>query len=137
MVTRRLPVHASALILIAIGGILGSNLRYVLGAVAGEGLLVTILVNGAGSVGLGLLLFDVRADERLPKRVRYLFGTGFLASFTTYSTFIADTATIGGLSAIAYVGASYAAGIGGILLSRRLVETHSERGVAAVKPGDE
>lgn len=137
MVRRTLVAHVGAVLLIAIGGMLGSNLRYGLGAVAGEGLLITILVNGVGSFGLGLLLFDVRADELLSKRFRYLFGTGFFASFTTYSTFIADIATTGGLIAFGYIIASYGAGIGGILISRYLVDTHSINGVTVREVGDE
>jgi len=137
MVRRTLAVHVVAISLIAIGGMLGSNLRYGLGAIAGEGLLITILVNGAGSFGLGLLLFDVRADELLSKRFRYLFGTGFFASFTTYSTFIADIATTGGITAFGYIIASYTAGIGGILISRHLVDTHSINGVTPVEAGED
>lgn len=130
-------MHTRAVVLIAIGGMLGSNLRYTLGAVAGEGLLITIVVNGLGSFGLGLLLFDLRADDLLSKRFRYLFGTGFFASFTTYSTFIADIGAIGGISAIGYIAASYGAGIGGILISRKLLNEYSANGVADLKGGED
>ena len=135
MLRRPLMVHVGAISLIAFGGMFGSNLRYGLGAVAGEGLLITILVNGAGSFGLGLLLFDVRADELLSKRFRYLFGTGFFASFTTYSTFIADIAMTGGFTAGGYIIASYGAGIGGILMSRHLIDRYSTNGVTTAEAG--
>lgn len=111
-----------AVLLIAAGGFLGANLRYALGAVAGDALLVTLLVNGVGSFGLGLLLFDARGDAFLPQRIRYVFGTGFFASFTTYSTFIADIAASEPVVAILYIGASYATGFGAILASRRVVD---------------
>ena len=130
-------MYANAVGLIAIGGIFGSNLRFLLGAVAGEALLITILVNGAGSFGLGLLLFDLRADQYLSKRFRYLFGTGFFASFTSYSTFIADIVSTGSILAVAYVAASYAAGIGGILISRYFLNKHSVNGVAEITKGDD
>ena len=137
MVRRSLSLHTRPVVLIAIGGMLGANLRYSLGAVAGEGFLITIVVNGVGSFGLGLLLFDTRADDLLSKRFRHLFGTGFFASFTTYSTFIADIGTAGGLAAIGYIAASYGAGIGGVLLSRNLVNAYSVTGVADPELGDD
>lgn len=121
MIRRQLGRHGEAVLLIAIGGIVGSNLRYATGAVAGDSLWVILLVNAVGSGGPGLLLFDARADELLSKRVRYVFGTGFFASFTTYSTFVADIMLSTPGIAILYIVASYAAGFGGVLVSRRIV----------------
>lgn len=121
--------HGEAVVLIAFGGVLGSSLRYVTGAVAGEGLAVTMIVNAIGSFALGLILFDARADARLSKRLRYLFGTGFFASFTTYSTFIADVVLITPALATVYVLASYAAGFGGVLASRKVVSAHSSASI--------
>lgn len=135
MARRHLPEYVKAIGLIALGGILGSNLRFFLGAVGGKELFITMLVNGAGSFGLGLLLFDLRADNYLSKRFRYLFGIGFFASFTSYSTFIADIFSTGNTTAVAYVAASYAASIGGILLSRYLLDTYSVNGVTDVSTG--
>lgn len=136
MVRRRLSIHAKAIALVAIGGILGSTLRFFLGAVSGEALLVTMLVNGIGSFGLGLLLFDLRADDYLSRRTRYLVGTGFFASFTTYSTFIADIVSGGSLVAVVYVAVSYGAGFGGIIASRQLIDRYSTNGVASQPTGD-
>lgn len=131
MLRRHLIHHGEAGLLIALGGVLGANLRYVLGAAAGGALLVTLLVNAAGSFGLGLLLFDARADELVSKRFRYIFATGFFASFTTYSTFIADIAlaspTLGGL----YLLGSYATGFAGVIASRTVVRRTS---TAAIQP---
>jgi len=113
--------HGEAVVLIALGGIVGANLRYAVGAAAGEALLVTLVVNTVGSFGLGLLLFDARADDLLSKRLRYVFGTGCFASFTTYSTFVADIALTTPMYAILYIVASYAAGFGGVVASRVVV----------------
>lgn len=81
MLRRQLIRHGEAIVPIALGGIVGANLRYAVGAAAGDALLITLLVNTIGSFGLGLLLFDARADEFLTIRLRYVFGTGFFASF--------------------------------------------------------
>lgn len=131
MKRRQIVRHGEAVVLIALGGVAGSILRYAAGAVAGEALLVTLLVNAAGSFGLGLLLFDARADELLSKRLRYVFGTGFFASFTTYSTFVADVASTAPTLAVLYVVGSYAAGFGGVIASRRVV---SATATAAIRP---
>jgi CrcB protein len=118
---RHLIRHGEAVVLIALGGVVGANLRYAVGAAAGEALLVTLAVNTVGSFGLGLLLFDARADDLLSKRLRYVFGTGFFASFTTYSTFVADVALTTPMYAIFYVIASYIAGFGGVVASRIVI----------------
>ncbi|MFB6312192.1 MAG: CrcB family protein [Salinirussus sp.] len=125
MLRRKLIHHGEAVVLIALGGILGANIRYTIGAAAGSALFVTLLVNTAGSFGLGLLLFDARADELLSKRFRYIFATGFLASFTTYSTFIADIALNSPALSIAYLIGSYATGFAGVVASRTVVRTTS------------
>ena len=121
MLWRRLLGDWDAIVLVAVGGILGANLRHAAGVVTGETLVPTLAANAVGSFALGLLLFDARADDVLTKRLRYVFGTGLLASFTTYSTFVADIALTAPVLAVVYVGASYAAGFGGVLASRRVV----------------
>lgn len=123
MIRRQLLRHGDALALVAFGGMLGANLRYVLDVAAGGALAVTLLVNAVGSFGLGLLLFDARADDLLSKRLRYVFGTGFFASFTTYSTFVADIALTAPPLAALYLVASYTAGFGGVVASRTVVST--------------
>lgn len=123
MVRRPLIHHGEAIVLIAIGGVLGASLRYVLGAAAGGALLATLLVNATGSFGLGVLLFDARADDILSKRFRYIFGTGFFSSFTTYSTFIADIALTSPELGLLYLTSSYATGFAGVLASRKIVRT--------------
>jgi CrcB protein len=125
MLRKQLDRHGEAVALVAVGGIVGANLRYAIGATAGDALLITLLVNAAGSFGLGVLLFDARAGEFLTKRLRYLFGTGFFAAFTSYSTFVADIASTAPGLAVSYVVASYACGVGGVLASRKLVAAGS------------
>jgi CrcB protein len=106
-------------------------LRSLAGATTAGALLTTLAVNAAGSFALGLVVFDARADELVSKRLRYVFATGFLASFTTYSTFVADIATAQPVIAILYLLGSYGTGFGGVLLARGVVETLS---TAEVRP---
>ncbi len=113
--------HLEALVLIGIGGMLGSNLRFVLGAIAGEALMMTLAVNAVGSFALGLLLWDVSAADLVSQRVRYVFGTGLLASFTTFSTFLAYILISEPTTAIVYIAGSYAAGFGAVVLSQHVV----------------
>lgn len=137
MLRRQFIRHGEAIVLIALGGTVGANLRYAVGAAAGGALLVTLLVNTIGSIGLGLLLFDARADDYLSKRLRYVFGTGFFASFTTYSTFVADIALTTPEFAVPYIVASYASGFGGVLVSRKIVSTTSTTAIQPPASGDD
>lgn len=115
--------HGKAAVLIALGGAVGATLRYAVGAAAGQALVRTLVVNAVGSFGLGLLMFDARADNLLSIRLRYLCGSGFLASFTTYSTFVADIALTTPVYGVFYLIASYAAGFGSVIASRVVVSS--------------
>lgn len=131
-----LSADVDAVLLIALGGSLGASMRYAVGATAGESLLVTLFVNATGCFLLGLLLFDARAGEYGSKRLRYVFGAGFCASFTTYSTFVADAVLNTAPVALLYIGASYAAGFGAILASRWVIEIIGESPVRTPQEGD-
>jgi CrcB protein len=103
------------LLLIGVGGAAGATLRYLTGeAVAGPG--GTLLVNAVGSFLLGLLLYEAVYADLLAARSRLVFGTGFLSSFTTYSTFAVETATSAPLLAVGNVAGNYALGFAGVLL---------------------
>lgn len=129
--------HGVAVGLIALGGSLGTYARHATELAVGHALLATLLGNVVGCFLLGLLLFDVRAAELLSKRHRLVFGTGFCASFTTYSTFVLDTVTSAPPIAVAYVAASYAAGFAAILASRRVVARLGSTPVAPPTEGGE
>ena len=51
----------------------------------------TLLVNGVGSLLLGLLTGWCLASSSLDERWRIALATGFLGSFTTFSTFSVET----------------------------------------------
>ncbi|MGZ0747450.1 fluoride efflux transporter FluC [Haloparvum sp. AD34] len=103
--------------LVAVGGVVGAVARYavavVLGATVG-----TLAVNVVGAFALGLLV--TRATD---VRTQLLVGTGALSSFTTYSTFAAETVVLGTLAGTGYVAATYAGGLAaaaaGIAVGRR------------------
>lgn len=94
-----------AVLLVALGGALGSVARYLAGlwllpATSGglAGIpLATLLVNVAGSLLIGLLIgwFPTGASPEgsLPW-LRLLLATGFCGGFTTFSAFSAETLTL-------------------------------------------
>lgn len=78
-------VRLEVLVLIAIGGFAGSNLRYfVNGLIPGLG--GTLVVNVLGSFVLAALTFASVDSELL-----LFIGTGVCGSFTTYSSFSFET----------------------------------------------
>lgn len=106
------------LVLVAIGGYAGSNLRYLVGdLVTGAG--GTLLVNVLGSFALGFLLYEARYSAVVSQRTHVVVGTGFLSSVTTYSTFALESVRFG-LAGAGYVVASYALGFGAVLVGRHL-----------------
>lgn len=123
--------------LVAAGGALGTSARYGTELLVDHALAATLAANVAGCFLLGLLLFDRRADDVLSRRHRLTFGTGFCASFTTYSTFALDVVESAPSVALAYVAASYGLGFGAVLASRTVVGVLGSASVAPPPaPGD-
>jgi CrcB protein len=110
--------------LVAGGGFLGANLRHFLGLLV-PGLGGTLLANALGSFGLGVLLYGAIHAGALSERARLFAATGLLSSFTTYSTFVVETALTPEW-AVANVAGSYALGFAGVLLGREI--THALAG---------
>ncbi|MDX1744500.1 MAG: CrcB family protein [Halobacteriales archaeon] len=104
--------------LIAIGGFTGASLRFGLGRVV-PGIGATLVVNTIGSLVLGFVLYEAIYAGLLSDRTRFVVATGFLSSFTTYSTFALETVTSPEL-ALLNVLATYTLGFGGVLLGREL-----------------
>lgn len=107
-----------SLVLIAIGGFAGANLRYLVGDLV-SGPAGTLIVNVLGSFALGFLLYEAHYSAIVSKRTHVVVGTGFLSSFTTYSTFALEAVGFG-LFGVGYVAGSYALGFAGVLAGRRL-----------------
>lgn len=106
-----------ALALVAIGGFVGANGRFLVSELV-AGPAGTLVVNVAGSVLLGFLLYQSIFAGRLSRETRLVVGTGVLSSFTTYSTFAVQSIQLGAVGGLGYVVASYALGILGVLLGR-------------------
>lgn len=114
----------TSLLLVAVGGFVGAALRHAVGvALPGGFPWGTLAVNVAGSFALGVVLYEARLAGRLGSETRLLLGTGFLSSFTTYSTFAAQTAALSPSLAAANVGANYALGFAAVLVGRAVVRT--------------
>jgi CrcB protein len=77
-------------------------------------------VNVVGSFLLGVLLYESRLVGALSAETRLVVGTGFLSSFTTYSTFAVETAALGPTLAVVNVAANYALGLLAVLAGRLL-----------------
>lgn len=104
---------------VAVGGLLGSIGRYWVVTVV-PGLAGTFLVNVTGSAVLGYVLYTATTTDRFSRRTRLFVATGFLSSYTTYSTFALETAGVDPAVALANVLGSYACGFGAALLGRRI-----------------
>jgi CrcB protein len=105
--------------LVAVGGFAGATLRYLTGQ-AVAGLAGTLLVNVVGSFLLGFLVYEAELAGVLSKRGRVVLATGFLSSFTTYSTFALEIATAAPAVAVGYAAGSYALGFMAVLAGRAL-----------------
>lgn len=118
---RRALLGTETVLLIAIGAFAGANGRYFLGVVIESTLLSTAVINIAGSFALGALTQEAHLVGVLSQRSQRLFGTGFLSSFTTYSTFVLDAVTTTPAVGILYVLGSYGLGFTGAMLGHQTV----------------
>lgn len=122
------------ILLVALGGAVGSVCRYLVGV--GALRLMgptfpwgTLAVNVAGSFAIGILAELVVSRFGASTELRLLLITGFLGGFTTFSAFALDAVTLfergASLAAATYlilsIGASIAAAIAGIGLMRSLL----------------
>lgn len=108
-----------AVLLVGIGGFAGSNLRYFFDLFVPSSLLATLTVNVLGCVALGFLLYEQLYGDTISQPARTILATGFIASFTTYSTFVIDVVTTTPQLGIAYLGGSYVLGFVGVLVGQK------------------
>jgi fluoride exporter len=109
------------LLAIAVGGGLGSMLRYVIGvlvaAQVGAGFpWGTLLINITGSLAIGVVSEITRtASVAMPNYARLFWMVGVLGGYTTFSTFSLDAVTLFGERApwlaVGYLGASVILGV--------------------------
>jgi CrcB protein len=115
MDTRRVET----LLLIAIGGFAGAISRHAVTlALPGAFPLGTLAANVVGAFLLGVLLYEQRLVGVVSEETRLVAGTGFLSSFTTYSTFALETAQLAPELAVANVAVNYALGFLAVLAGR-------------------
>ncbi|GEQ85752.1 putative fluoride ion transporter CrcB [Patiriisocius marinistellae] len=79
------------LLLVFIGGGLGSSLRYIVGSYFSSNTSTipygTLLVNVLGSFIIGILLGELLKNHTLSNALLLLLATGFCGGFTTFSAF--------------------------------------------------
>jgi CrcB protein len=118
---------------VALGGVIGSLLRYQAGLIwptpVGAFPTTTLLVNLLGCLVIGVFLTVVTEVWTTHRLVRPFFGTGVLGGFTTFSTYSLDMVTLVRVGqrawAVEYlfataIGAMLAVSLG-VLATRRLV----------------
>jgi len=106
------------LLLIAVGGFCGAVMRQTVTVALTTAVLGTLAVNVAGSFALGVLLYEARFAGVLAPETRLIVGTGFLSSFTTYSTFAVETSGLAPGLAVANVAANYVLGFAAVVVGR-------------------
>ena len=110
-------VTLETVVLIAMGGALGANVRYLIGLVI-PGLGGTFLANVVGCFLLGFIIYEAEYTSIISNRSRLVFGTGFLSSLTTYSTFAVETVQASPVLGVANVVGNYAVGFAAVLVGR-------------------
>jgi CrcB protein len=117
---------------VACGGAIGAPARYgidVLLPTSTHGFpAATYIINVSGALLLGLLYTFVQARYPADRLVRAFFGTGLLGAYTTFSTYMVETALLtrggyAGLSALYLFGSVIAgllAAVLGVALGRRI-----------------
>lgn len=108
---------AGAIVLIAVGGFFGANARYGIELLY-PGLPSTFMANVTGSFLLGIIVYESIYTGRLSEQSRLLISTGFLSSYTTYSTFAYETVAVEPLLGLVNVTATYAFGFIGVVAGR-------------------
>ncbi|MEF8806689.1 fluoride efflux transporter FluC [Natronomonas sp.] len=108
--------------LVALGGFAGALCRHAVSVALSETFpWGTLAVNVVGAFLLGLVVYETAASGRIPDAARLLLSTGFLSSFTTYSTFAWETVALSPRLAALNVVANYALGFLAVLLAREVV----------------
>lgn len=112
---------AEVVLLIAIGGFAGANLRHLL-AVIVPGLGGTFAANVLGCLALGFFAYEAELVGVIAEETSYVASTGFLSSFTTYSTFALETVQAAPVVGVLNVVANYGVGFAAVLVGRKIAQ---------------
>ena len=120
------PERTQDLASIAFGGFLGAVSRYAVSSstISPNG---TLIVNVIGSLLLGMMMYDYDYLGHISQRARLTFGTGFMGSFTTFSTFAVESYTLGGNSAIYNIGTNLTLTLLAVFVGRGIIIHISRR----------
>lgn len=129
-----MALRARTLAFVAAGGFAGATARWLLVILLPE-LGGTLAANVLGAFALGAVVAAVAAG-RLSPAVRLALATGFLSSFTTYSTFAIESALAGSPALmLGNILANYVLGFlaatAGMAVSRRAIGADSHGGASA------
>ena len=114
---------------IAVGAMLGANLRFVVGNWAADRWGAdfpygTFLINVSGAFAIGLLLSFIGERVGVSPLWRLFFATGFLGGYTTFSSYTWEALTLAQdgewLGAAAYILGSNVLGLIGVWLGATL-----------------
>lgn len=120
-----------AIILVGIGGAIGSMLRYVNSVVVAKYIqspfpFATFIANILGCFIIGLLMGILDKQNLTSPELRLLFITGFCGGFTTFSTFSSENISLlqsgQTLTAILYITASVILGLLAVWAGISIVE---------------
>jgi CrcB protein len=112
-------------VVIAVGAMLGANLRFVVGNWAADRFGAdfpygTFIVNVSGSFVIGIVLSLIGERVGINPLWRLFFATGFLGGYTTFSSYAWETLTLAQdgnwVPALAYVLGSNVIGLIGVWL---------------------
>jgi CrcB protein len=135
----RAPLRVDVLAAISVGGALGASARYGIERAipaASDGFpWATFLINVSGSLVLGVFLVVVLERLRPSHYLRPFVATGFIGSFTTFSTFAVETDLLikGGhiATAAAYMVSTLTVGLLcawlGLGVGRLFIGSHTDR----------
>jgi len=107
---------------ISIGAVLGANARYVLGGWVADRLGAafpygTLLINVTGSFLLGLILAVVSQRADAPVWIKTGLAVGLIGSYTTFSTFGAETYGLLNTGSFVAAGLNILASVAGSLVA--------------------
>jgi len=115
-----------AVALVALGGFAGATSRYGISAALPTAFpWGTLAVNVVGCFLLGYVVYTVEERGPISDRLRLFVSSGFVSSFTTYSTFAGETIALDPTFAALNVVGNYLLGFLAVLFAREVVRWRS------------